>query len=81
MPKLLGIELSYKRRISVQILELRVYLEGQEDLASTLINPITHIVTPVIPIILTYLLNPPGPPSRDFRTCGLEGSGGRDGLR
>ena len=27
------------------------YLEGQGDLVSRLVSPITHIVTPVIPII------------------------------
>ena len=27
------------------------YLEGQGDLISSLITPITHIVTPVIPIV------------------------------
>ena len=31
--------------------DLRSYLEGQGDLVSRLITPITHIVTLVIPII------------------------------
>ena len=30
---------------------LRVYLEGHEDLVSRLVTPLTHIVTPVIPLI------------------------------
>ena len=38
------------------------YLEGQGDLVSRLIIPITHIVTLIIPLI--YLLSPPDPPSR-----------------
>ena len=41
---------------------LRVYLEGQVDLASRLVAPITHILTPVIPLISTYILSPPDSP-------------------
>ena len=29
----------------------RVYLEGQGDLVDKLITPVTHIVTPIIPIV------------------------------
>ena len=41
-----------------------VYLEGQGDLVSRLITPITHVVTPFIPII-NLLTRSPDPPSRD----------------
>ena len=36
------------------------YLEGQGDLVSRLITPITHIVTPIIPII-NLVTKSPGP--------------------
>ena len=39
------------------------YLEGQGHLASRLITPMTHRITPIIPII-NLLLSPPDPPSR-----------------
>ena len=34
------------------------YLEGQGDLLSRLITPITHIVTPIIPIINLIIKSP-----------------------
>ena len=42
-----------------------IYLECQGDIVSRLITPMTHIVTPVIPLInlLTKSLDPP---SRDL---------------
>ena len=33
------------------VLYAKEYLEGQGDLVSRLITPISHIVTPIIPII------------------------------
>ena len=38
------------------------YLEGQGDVVSRFITPITHMEIPVIPIV--YLLSPPDPPSK-----------------
>ena len=37
-----------------------VYLEGQGEIVSGLITPVTHKVT----LGITYLLSPPDPPSR-----------------
>ena len=45
LPKFLGKALQYTTRKGT------TYLEGQGDLASRLISPITHIVTLLIPII------------------------------
>ena len=42
---------------------LNLYLEGQGDLVSRLITPITHIVTLFITII-NYLLSRSDPPSK-----------------
>ena len=37
--------------LAFRVLGLRVYLEGQGDLVSRLVTPITHIVTLLIPFI------------------------------
>ena len=42
------------------------YWEGQGHLVSRLINAITHVVTLLIPIFLTYLLRLPDPPSSSW---------------
>ena len=50
------------------------HLEGQGDLVSRLITPITHIVTTIIPII-NLLTKSPDPPSREVSgkcVCGAE---------
>ena len=42
----------------------RAYLEGHGDLVSRQRSPISHVTTPIIPIILNYLLSLHDPPSR-----------------
>ena len=51
------------------------YLEVQGDLVSSLMTPITHIVTLVIPL-LTHLLSPLEPPSSplNFEPFRVQGS-------
>ena len=40
----------------VMLCHTRNYLEGQGDLLSSFITPISHVITSIIPIINTYLL-------------------------
>ena len=41
------------------------HLEGHGDLEKVLITPLSHRITPIIPL-LTYLLSPHDPPSRGW---------------
>ena len=43
-------------------------MEGQEDLVSRLVTPVTHIVATLVAPLFTYLLTSPDPPSR-VRGC------------
>ena len=42
----------------VETLTFKLCLEGQGDLLSRLITPITHIITPIIPIINLVIKSP-----------------------